>query len=428
MTPLSHPEQRAAFHDHPPVQECSLARARERVIDTAAGVRRGRDWPRVLLSRVASSAAAPLVLAEPVRSDRPWPAFRRSMRDGYALRVADMGAPLRCVGEVCAGSANVPDCGPGECVAIMTGAPVPDGLDTVVMIEHTHIDGDGRILVHAGEQRSDNIAKTGSDSPAGAVVAAAGRRVTPAMIAACASAGVTDLVVFQPPRVAIIASGDELVAAAAQPGPAQIRNSNGAMLQAQCRRYGAEVVLEKLVRDDAAALEAALHEALTLAADVIVFAGGASVGAADLVAPLLDSLGVRLAFDAVRVRPGRPVLFGELGGRLYFGLPGNPVGAMLACALLVRPALELLAGLDADAVTPVTMSATMGFDYAGKPLQLESFRPVRLRANRLRAETVDVPYHGSADLAAAAAADAFLHISPGVTVLPTGATVGVVLL
>lgn len=426
MTQLSHPQPQTAFHQHPPAQECSLATARQRVIDIAAAVRRGREWPRLPLAQVQAVVAP--VLADAVQSDRPWPPFRRAMRDGYALRVAELGAPLRCAGEVRAGSASVPECGPGECVAIMTGAAVPEGLDTVVMIEHTQIDGDGRIVVNAGERQGDNIAKIGSDSAAGAVVAAAGRRVTPAMIAAAASAGVAELVVFRPPRVAIIASGDELVVAGAQPGPAQIRNSNGPMLQAQCRRYGAEVVLEKLVRDEASALEAALQEALERAADVIVFAGGASVGSADLVAPLLDSIGVRLAFDAVRVRPGRPVLFGELGGRLYFGLPGNPLGAMLACALLVRPALEVLAGLDGDAVTPVTVSAAMGFDYAGKALQLDSFRPVRLRSNRLRAETVDVPYHGSADLAAAAAADGFVHISPGVTVLPSGATVGVVLL
>lgn len=426
MTRLSHPEPQTAFHQHPPAQECGLGTARQRVIDTAAAVRRQRDWPRRPLAQVPLPAAP--VLAEPVQSDRPWPPFRRAMRDGYALRAADLGAPLRCVGEVRAGSGEAPRAGSGECVAIMTGAAVPAELDTVVMIEHTQIDSDGRIVVNAGEHKGDNIAKVGSDSPAGAVVAAAGRRVTPAMIAAAASAGVTELVVFPPPRVAIIASGDELVAATAQPGAAQIRNSNGPMLQAQCRRYGAEVVYERLVRDEAAALEAALQEALTLGADVIVFAGGASVGSADLVAPLLDSIGVRLAFDAVRVRPGRPVLFGELGGRLYFGLPGNPLGAMLSCALLVRPAFELLAGLDADAITPVTVSAAMGFDYAGKPLQLDSFRPVRLRANRLRVETVDVRYHGSADLAAAAAADAFVHISPGVTVLPSGATVGVVLL
>ncbi|MGH9465746.1 MAG: molybdopterin-binding protein, partial [Terriglobales bacterium] len=256
---------------------------------------------------------------------------------------------------------------------------------------------------------------------------AAGRRLTPAMRAALAAAGCTDPEVFRPPRVAILATGDELVVAAARPQAAQIRNSNGPMLAAQCRRYGAEVVREQLLPDVASKLDAALDDALAAGVDAVVFSGGASVGAADLIAPLLARRGVALDFDAVRVRPGRPVLFGEREGRLYFGLPGNPVGALLACALLVRPALEVLAGRAEAALTPATLSARLGFDYSGPSLALDAFRPVRLAGCGLAAEVRAIAYHGSADVAAAAAADAFLHVPPGVTALAEGTMVEVVI-
>ncbi|MGH9414622.1 MAG: molybdopterin molybdotransferase MoeA [Terriglobales bacterium] len=425
MTQVSHARQQQSFHAHPPAREVSLDQARALVTERTLALRQLSRF--VPLSQWSLPGVAP-VLAEPVVADRAWPPFRRSMRDGYALRFADGSAPVRCVGELRAGAAAAPLCGPGECVAIMTGAPVPEELDTVVMIEHTQIDQDGRILVNSGEHKGDNIAAAGSDSAPGSLVAAASRRLTPAALAAAASAGVTDPLVFAAPRVAILASGDELVPASVLPGPVQIRNSNGPMLAAQCRRYGAEVVCERLLPDTESALEAALDHALAMGAELILFSGGASVGSADLVAPLLVRRGVRLAYDAVRVRPGRPVLFGECEGRLYFGLPGNPLGALMACALQVRPALELLSGMAAESLTPATVTASLGFDYSGKPLALDVFRPVRLAASGLRATVQPLTYHGSADLAAAAAADAFLHVPPGVTALHAGDTVGVVLL
>lgn len=410
----------AAFNAHPPRGEVSLEQARARVIECARGVR-----PR--LARLPWSQwklpVAP-VLAQSVLTDRPWPPFRRSMRDGYALRCSDAGSPLRRVGEVRAGDTDAPACPPGACVAIMTGAPVPDGLDAVVMVERTRR-RDEWIEIEGSVERGDNIAAAGSDSPAGAVAASAGRRLTPATIAALAAAGVADPAVFAPPRVAVLATGDELVAATEQPGAAQIRNSNGPMLAAQCRRYGADVVREFLVPDDEGALERALEAALQAGAEAVVCSGGASVGAADLVAGLFARRGLALHFDAVRTRPGRPVLFAEKDGKLYFGLPGNPLGSLLACALLVRPALEVLAGTDAPA--PAAFGARLRDDYHGPELALDAFRPVRLVARGLGAEAEQIHFHGSADLAAAAAADAFLHVPPGVASLGAGAWVEVVL-
>ncbi|MGH9488839.1 MAG: molybdopterin molybdotransferase MoeA [Terriglobales bacterium] len=411
-----------AFNGRAPRHEVALAEARTLVIERAAAAWRG--GARCPLSRWPQLPALP-VLAEGVRADRPWPPFRRAMRDGYALRMTDVAAPLRLCGEVLAGAASAPPCPPGGCLAIMTGAAVPEELDTVVMVENTCREG-ALVTVRGGARRGENIAAAGSDSPSGAIVAAAGRRLAPAAVAALASAGVADALVMRPPRTAILATGDELVPATASPRPSQIRNSNGPMLAAQCRRYGADVVCEQLLPDDTSKLELALDEAHHAAASLIVFSGGASVGSADLVAALLARRGIELQFDAVRTRPGRPVLFGERDGRLYFGLPGNPLGALLACALLVRPALELLGGLDATAVTTATLAARLGFDYSGKPLNLESFLPVKLVAHGLSAEVHPLTYHGSADLAAAAAADAFVHVPAGATHLPAGTWVGIV--
>ncbi|MGH9520514.1 MAG: molybdopterin molybdotransferase MoeA, partial [Terriglobales bacterium] len=357
---LSHAAPQRAFHAHAPSHEVDLEAARALVIEAAGACGFHRQRKSQPLSTWLGLPALP-VLAEAARADRPWPPFRRAMRDGYALRWAEVGAPLRCMGEVRAGAAAAPPCPPGTCLAIMTGAPVPDNLDTVVMIEHTRADGEW-IEFSPGARVGDNIAAMGSDSSAGALVAAVNSRCSPAALGAAAAAGVTEPMVWPPPRVAILATGDELVPASANPAAGQIRNSNGPMLAAQCRRYGGEVVCERLVPDDVSALERALEAALAADVDAVLFSGGASVGAADLVAPLLARRGIPLGFDAVRVRPGRPVLFGTLEGRLYFGLPGNPLGALIACALLVRPALERLAGLAPERLTPVTMAAGLGFD------------------------------------------------------------------
>ncbi|MGH9476286.1 MAG: molybdopterin molybdotransferase MoeA [Terriglobales bacterium] len=418
---LSH--EAPSFNARAPRREAALAEARAQVIERASLVRPAPT--PIPLSQWPPLPAVP-VLALPVRSDRAWPPFRRSMRDGYALRFADRAAPLRLAGAIHAGAVAAPPCPPGACVAIMTGAPVPDELDTVVMIEHTR-GRDGCVELTAGVRAGDHIAPLGSDSPAGAVVAAAGSRLTPAAVAALAAAGVPDPLVLPPPRVAILVTGDELVPATASPGPSQIRNSNGPMLAAQCRRYGAEVVAERWLPDDAAELDDALTAAEGERTSIIIFSGGASVGSADLVAACLAHRGVTLHFDAVRTRPGRPVLFGELDGRLYFGLPGNPLGALLACTLLVRPALEIVSGLDPTALTPATVSVTLGFAYTGPVLALDAFRPVRLVVRDWGAEAQPLDYHGSADLAAAAAAGGFLHVPAGTGGMPVGTMVEVVL-
>lgn len=406
-------ELRSSFNGRAPQRELALAAARAVVAEQAA-----RHRGALVTEPVGLEAASGRVLARAAEADRDFPPFRRSMRDGYAVRAADGARPLRCLGQVRAGEVPAAEIASGTCVEIMTGAAVPEGADAVAMVERTRRDG-GTVVVEGPLQAGENIAAVGSDSPKGSVVAAAGRRLGAAGIAALASVGCIEATVFARPRVAILASGDELVAPEAAPGPGQIRNSNLCMLAAQARRAGAEVVAERLLPDRVEALEAAWRDAQAQA-DIVLFAGGASVGAHDLVGGMLARRGAEFFFDAVRVRPGRPVLFGHCEGRLFFGLPGNPMGSLLAFELFARPALDCLGGC-AEARAPFIL-AEMGFEHRSRPLPLTAFRPVRLMP-----EAQAIPYHGSADLAAAAAADGFLLIPEGVECIAAGTAAQVLL-
>lgn len=418
----------AAFHAYPPRRELDLEAARATVVAAATAVVSSAPRRLERCDWLHTPEPEPgRVLAEPVRADRDWPPFRRAMRDGYALRAADAasGGPLPCMGSVAAGE-PAPALTPGACIAIMTGAPVPDAADTVVMIEQTARVGGG-VSFSPAPQPGQNIAAPGQESAAGAVVSAAGRRLTPTVLAVLAQTGVLAPQVHARPRVAIVSTGNELVPPEHTPGPEQIRNSNGAMLAALARRAGAELVSLTTVSDDARVLRRALEEAFACA-DVVISSGGASVGARDQVQPVLHALRVEPTFDAVRMRPGHPQIFARHANQLFFGLPGNPLGALLGFWMLIRPALDILAGVPAAQLPPPYAGAELYETFHCKPLNLTAFRPVRLVDAGMRmAQATPLPYHGSADLAAAAAADAWMAIPPGVTDLAAGSLAQVVL-
>jgi molybdopterin molybdotransferase len=422
---------RPSFNAHAPRRELSLAAARACVLERVAALvaahppRRGR----IALADGAGLGVPP-VLAEDARADRDYPPFARALRDGYALRAADAAAPgarLRCLGQVRAGAESRLRVEPGACVEIMTGAAVPPDADAIIMVEKTSRAGD-EVTFAVAARPGDAIAPRGSDSAAGGVVAAAGRPLDFAARAALSAVGCLAPEVFLPPRVALITTGDELAPPQQPPSPFQIRDANLPALAALARQAGATPVLQLTVPDDASALAAAVDRAL-IEADLLLLSGSASVGAHDLVAPLLAARGADVAFDAVRVRPGRPVWFGELAGRCFFALPGNPLGSMLGFLLFVRPAIALLAGLSPDALPPPFVCARLGFAHRTAPLPLTVFRPARLRPGTDGLEPLleDIPCHSSADLAAAAAADAFWAAPEGAVTLPAGSLVNVVL-
>jgi molybdopterin molybdotransferase len=288
-----------------------------------------------------------LVLAEDVTADRDVPPFRNSAMDGYAVRgedVASAPAELRVVGEVAAGGFPDRTVGPGEAMRIMTGAPVPDGADTVVRVEDTDNASDV-VTIAAATPKGIAVRQAGEDLKEGEPVLAAGTVLRAAEIGLLASVGRARVRVRKRPRVAVFSTGDEIVDLDAPLERGQIRDSNRYTLASAIRATGAEPWVRGIVRDSPDALRAALREAT--AADAIVTSGGVSVGDHDHLKPVLSELG-KIDFWAIAIRPGRPLAFGELKDAdrrvPIFGLPGNTVSALVTFEIFVRPALLRMQG------------------------------------------------------------------------------------
>ena len=286
------------------------------------------------------------VLAEDVRASHPLPPFANSAMDGFALRGADLPAQderkFTLIGDVFAGAVSAPEIGEGQCARVTTGAPIPPGADTVVIKEDVSVEGK-QVMVKTGEKAGANVRAAGEDYAEGDLAFAAGTPLGAAQLAVLAAHGVDRVSVRRPPRVAVIATGNELVAAGQPLGFGQIHESNAVMLAAQARESGAQVVVQRCVRDDPEALRAALLDAVA-DADLVVTSGGVSAGEADHLPGVLRAIG-EIHFHKVRLKPGMPTLFGEIGASLYFGLPGNPVASAVTYRVFVTFALRAMAGV-----------------------------------------------------------------------------------
>jgi molybdopterin molybdotransferase len=308
-----------------------------------------------VLERVRALAAAPtpvagargLVLAEDVVAAESVPPFTNTAMDGYAVIAADtVAAPVQLpvVAEVAAGHPAPRALQPGEAMRIFTGAPMPDGADAVVMVERTErLDDGARVAISVPASIGDHIRPRGDDVQAGDVVLRAGEQITPGHLGVLATIGVIDVVAHPRPRVGVLSTGDELVAGGAPLGPGQIRESNGRTLLALLEEDGFEPVDLGLVRDDDAAITAAI-EAGAAGCDAVMTSGGVSMGDIDLVRVVLDRIG-DMRWMQIAIRPAKPFAFGLVGeGTPVFGLPGNPVSSMVSYELLARPALRRMAG------------------------------------------------------------------------------------
>jgi molybdopterin molybdotransferase len=311
------------------------------------------------LKRVLASAEAPLdeekvalkaaygrMLARDVEARGTQPPFANSAMDGYAVRAADTAnaaATLGVVGESAAGRAFASAIGPGEAVRIFTGAPMPEGADAIVIQEDVRRDGE-RIKLSGAVPAGDNVREAGMDFRTGEALIVAGRRLTPRDVALAAAANHTHLIVRRRARVAILATGDELVAPGGSLGPAQIIASNNYAVAGVVEACGGIAIDLGIAVDELSALGGAVSRARDAQADVLVTLGGASVGDYDLVQQALVGAGMELGFWRIAMRPGKPLMHGKLGAMRVLGLPGNPTSSMVCTVLFLRPLIRALNG------------------------------------------------------------------------------------
>lgn len=363
------------------------------------------------------------VLAQEVKTDREYPPFNRSTRDGYAVFAADAkaGASLKLAGEIKAGDRVTKELFADTCVQIMTGAAVPSGADAVVMIEHTRRDGDA-VRFERDAVVGQNFVPRGSEARAGQTLLTPGMRLGYAELALAATVGAAELKCAAKPRVAILSTGDEVVPVDSVPGRFQIRNSNSVSLAAQVRLAGGKPVLlgNAMDREDdlASKIQRGLRE------DLLILSGGVSMGKYDLVEKVLKEMGAEFYFDSVAIRPGRPAVFGKCADVFVFGLPGNPVSTMVTFELLAAPALDLLSGA-APRELPI-VQARLGEALNEKP-GLTHFLPARLELSGPGREVRPLKWQGSGDVAALGRANCFLVVEKDRQKIEPGETVGVLL-
>lgn len=363
------------------------------------------------------------ILATDVTADRDSPPFDKSLRDGYAVRSADrFDADLRVVEEVPAGAVPRKEIGPGECARIYTGAPLPAGADAVVMQEDTTAIGD-RVRINTTSRPGAWVYRRGAEMRAGEVVIPAGSVFTPAVAGVLASVGCVEAAQYPFPVAAVVATGDELVAAGETPGPGQIRNSNGPLL-AGLVSANAVPFDYGIARDTRESLSETIGKAFNHA-HVVLIAGGVSAGKFDLVPGVLAELGVTAHFHQVRMKPGKPLLFGTRGDTLVFGLPGNPVSALVCFELFVRPALRQMAGHADPGPRMVNLPlAAAVAESNDRP----TYRPAKLEPAAVGWAVRPLEGGGAPDLRGMAPADALLVLPAGDARFDAGTPVPVVLL
>ena len=348
--------------------------------------------------------AAGRVLAEGITADRDYPPFRRSARDGFAVRAADVPGELRVIGEVRAGDVYRGSVSPGGAVEIMTGAPLPEGADAVAMVEHTERSGD-RVKITRSLNSGENFNAQGIEAKQGSVVLSAGRRLGFAEIALLAMVGRECATVYKRPRVAILPTGDEVVEAGQQPEFFQIRNSNAWSMSVQVARAGGDPRILPIARDNYESTRGLIEQGLEH--DLLLLSGGVSAGKYDIVERVLADLGAKFFFDRVLVQPGQPLVFGTARGKFFFGLPGNPASTMVSFEVFARAAVELLGGSHEASLR--LLQAQLSKELRQKP-GLTRFLPAQVSADG--STVTPEPWQGSGDVNSLARANAFLVTEP----------------
>jgi molybdopterin molybdotransferase len=364
----------------------------------------------------ALETAALRVLARDVLSDVDLPPFEKSAMDGFAVRSADFSAgprSLTLAGESKAGAPFRGRVKAGECIAIYTGALVPADCDAVVMVEKSALSG-REVRLDDAPKAGQHVCRTGEDLRAGEVVLRKGKRLTPIDLSVLSAVGCEPVPVMKRPRVALLTTGDELVAPTVKPGPGQIREGNTFYLASRARAAGAEVINLGVVPDDETVLEQKFREVLETC-DAVMTTGGVSMGKYDLVGAVFEKCAVEPVFHKIAIKPGKPLWFGMRGRVPVFALPGNPVSCLIGFEVFVRPALAKMEGAD-----PREWSERLRLGrWRGKPVKpnlRQQNLPVRVeQADDGIDDLVALEWTSSADIVELTRADALAVVEPDAT-------------
>jgi len=360
------------------------------------------------------------ILREDVVADADSPRFDKAIRDGFAVRfegLSTIPVDLQIIGESRAGHSAAPGTNvtPSTCCEIMTGAALPPGANAVVMVEHTERLSPDRVRILRTSREGEGLMRQAAEMREGDRILHSGKRILLADIGTLASVGKSTVVVSRRPRVAILATGDELVEVREHPDSSRIRNSNSYSLHAQVTEAGAEPVMLGIARDDLADLREKIR--LGLEHDIVLVSGGVSMGKYDFVEDVFAEFGVKVLFDQVAMKPGKPTVFGHRGDTFVFGLPGNPVSTMVAFRMFVRPLIlkllksEVTASMELEAQLEVATRRDSARTAIIPAL-------VRFEGRRYRIRTA--PWKGSSDLAGLSRANALVMIPQGEGMIEAG--------
>jgi molybdopterin molybdotransferase len=393
-------------------------------VDEAVGIIAARVTAVGDVETVALTEADGRILAKGIDASLPLPPFTNSAVDGYAVRSRDLPqqgeAAFPVAGRVQAGASAGEAIRPGHAVRIFTGAPMPDGADTVFMQEDVRVDQDGRVVLPHGLKPGANVRPAGEDIPAGHAALKAGRRLRPQDVALAAAFGLTRVDVTRRIRVAVFSTGNELVSPGGPRTAAQLYDSNRFMLLAMLRRLGCEVSDLGILRDERVALADGLKN-VAAHHDLILTTGGVSTGEEDHVKASVESVGT-LVLWRMAIKPGRPVAMGIIGGTPFIGLPGNPVASFVTFVHVVRPTVLALSGATHERLVPMPVRAA--FTYKKKIARREYVRVNLRQAGDGVLEATKFPREGAGLLSSLVDTDGLVELGEQVTQVQPGETVG----
>lgn len=376
---------------------------------------------RSVRQKVRLDTAANRALAQDVFAAADAPAFDKAVMDGFAVRADDIGnspVVLKVLAFIPAGKKSSQKISKGQCVQIATGAPLPPGADSVVMKEDAFLIGFGKVKILKKVRRGENVYPQALDYAKGELLLKEGSLLNAGRIGLVASQGKRSVIVFRPPTVALLVTGDEIVEPGFQKRPEQIWNASRSMLSGLLRLMGLDVKYLGIARDEKKIVSAKIKKGLTH--DCLILTGAVSVGEKDFVPQILREAGVRIRLHKVAIRPGKPFLFGTHGSRLVFGLPGNPLSSLIGFLLFIQPALRRQMGLKEELIFEEGTLSKSVYNKSGRM----SFLPARLKkAAGGKVFVRPLPYSGSADLLAAARADCFFVVGAKQTRAVQGAAV-----